>query len=131
MGRRASAYDEKDDVEKATVRCGRWVKGAGYVYNAATFRVGNLVTAITNSAGEGMLYRIERLNSRSVVNMNDYVMAYVRPVFEIWSCSEIGSRKPKWTPASGMRLVSLLNMAEEYSRLGLFIRDEAKRLSGE
>lgn len=92
--------------------------------------LGDLVTAITMTVGEGMLYRIVEFDEDYDPSLAPrYRSVRVEPVFVIWTKSDLSRRKAKLTDAINIVPVSLKSAAADYARLGLFIQDEARRLS--
>lgn len=95
-----------------------------------TFSHGDLVTAISNNAGEGMLYRVEKFKLKHSRRGVPRYHAYVVPVLSFWGLMPISRRKGKWFDTIYMKRVKLEELGKLYAEFGLFIQQEVRRLSG-
>lgn len=94
------------------------------------WRVGDLCTAIYGDVGEGLIYRVVHITDTSSAGTWsrpwDKELRVV-PVFGV--IADTMGRKPRKLGAGWCTPLSLVDLATEYTRFGLFIANEAKKRS--
>lgn len=89
------------------------------------WRIGDLCKAVYNNVGEGLLYRVLLVDTRSTGGGMKYTVLKVTPVYGVMASIE--RRKTRSLGADWCTYVSLTDLGTEYMRLGNFIRDQAMR----
>lgn len=84
------------------------------------WRVGELCTAVYDSVGEGLIYRVVDVKGKQL---------RVTPVFGVMA--SINRRKTRSLGAGWCTPLSLVDLANEYMKFGLFISNEAKHRGAE
>lgn len=79
------------------------------------WRVGDLCTATYNDVGEGLIYRVLEVNGTQLK---------VKPVFGV--IADTANRKTRSLGKGWCVPLSLIDLATEYTRFGLFIANEAR-----
>lgn len=104
------------------------------------WRVGDLCKATYNNIGEGLVYRVTKVDKRETwpypgvqtpghpPKQITYILT-VKPVYGV--LASIENRKTRKMGAMYCTYVSIADMGMEYMKFGNFIRDEALRLGAD
>lgn len=84
------------------------------------WRVDELCTCVYGEVGEGLIYRVIEVNGNQLK---------VKPVYGV--IADTTHRKTRSIGAGWCTPLSLVDLATEYTRFGLFIANEAKRRGAE
>lgn len=95
------------------------------------WRVGDLCTAVYDNRGEGLIYRVTEVIDGASSGQFDraHVSLVVKPVYGV--VADVKGRKTRTLGAGYCTPLSLIDLATEYTRFGLFISQEAKRRGAE
>lgn len=95
------------------------------------WREGDLCTAVYDNRGEGLIYRVMEVIDG--VNTGQFdrraVQLVVKPVYGV--VADVKGRKTRTLGAGYCTPLSLVDLATEYTRFGLFISNEARRRGAE
>lgn len=94
------------------------------------WRVGDLCTAVYDNRGEGLIYRVmEVIDASSGQFDRTVAQLVVKPVYGV--VADVKGRKTRTLGAGYCTPLSLVDLATEYTRFGLFISNEARRRGAE
>jgi hypothetical protein len=86
-----------------------------------TWHVGDLCSCVYGNMGEGIVYRVTHVG----IDKWKREELTVKPVLGV--LADIAGRRPRTHWSKYMRPLSLIDLANNYSKLGSFIAEEAKK----
>lgn len=93
------------------------------------WRVGDLCTAVYDNRGEGLIYRVTRVDRLDDQLGRPHVTLVVKPIYGV--VADVKGRKTRTLGAGYCSPLSLIDLATEYTRFGLFISQEARNRGAE
>lgn len=94
------------------------------------WKVGDLCTAIYNDVGEGLIYRVVHITDTSCAGTWSRPWDKELKVVPVYGViADMSCRKPRKLGAGWCTPLSLIDLATEYARFGLFISNEARTRS--